>query len=92
VRNHEVPWIGLDKRRLEVEALGSDCWQVVVHYGFKNDPDLPKALELLSGRGIRLEPDDDQLLPVARHRHAHPGLRHAQFTQHGVGIVTQLRR
>ncbi|HMT17920.1 MAG TPA: potassium transporter Kup, partial [Ottowia sp.] len=45
-RAHEVPWIGLDKR-LEVQALGSDCWQVVVHHGFKNDPDLPKALELL---------------------------------------------
>ena len=54
-RAHEVPWIGLDKR-LEVQALGSDCWQVVVHHGFKNDPDLPKALELLSGRGIDLNP------------------------------------
>ncbi|MGQ2922116.1 MAG: potassium transporter Kup, partial [Hydrogenophaga sp.] len=29
VRSHEVPWIGLD-RRLKVEALGHDCWQVVV--------------------------------------------------------------
>ena len=54
-RAHEVPWIGLDKR-LEVQALGSDCWQVVVHHGFKNDPDLPKALELLSGCGIDLNP------------------------------------
>ena len=54
-RAHEVPWIGLDKR-LEVQALGSDCWQVVVHHGFKNDPDLPKALELLAGRGIDLNP------------------------------------
>ncbi|GAB1385481.1 potassium transporter Kup [Melaminivora sp.] len=53
VRNHEVPWIGMD-RRLQVEPLGSDCWQVVVHYGFKNDPDLPKALSLLEGRNIDL--------------------------------------
>jgi KUP system potassium uptake protein len=29
----------------EIESLGHDCWQVVVHYGFKNDPDLPKALQ-----------------------------------------------
>jgi len=55
VRNHEVPWIGLDKR-LEVEPLGHDCWQVVIHYGFKNDPDVPKALQLMSGRGCELEP------------------------------------
>jgi KUP system potassium uptake protein len=54
VRNHEVPWIGLDKR-LEVEPLGHDCWQVVIHYGFKNDPDVPKALQLLRGRGCELE-------------------------------------
>jgi len=55
VRSHELPWIGMDKR-LEVEPLGHDCWQVTVHYGFKNDPDLPKALGLLEGRGIDLNP------------------------------------
>jgi len=55
VNNHEVPWIGLDGR-LQVESLGHDCWQVVIHYGFKNDPDVPRALQLLRGRGCDLEP------------------------------------
>ncbi|MGV8805026.1 MAG: potassium transporter Kup [Polaromonas sp.] len=55
VRNHEVPWIGMDKR-LEVESLGHDCWQVNVHYGFKNDLDLPKALQQIKGRGCQLDP------------------------------------
>ncbi|MDF1481247.1 potassium transporter Kup [Extensimonas sp. H3M7-6] len=55
VRNHEVPWIGLDKR-LEVEPLGHDCWQVIVHYGFKNDPDLPSALAQLRGHGCDVDP------------------------------------
>ena len=55
VRNHEVPWIGLDKR-IEIERLGHDCWQVLIHYGFKNDPDVPKALQQLKGRGVALEP------------------------------------
>ncbi len=54
VRNHAVPWIGLNKR-LEMESLGHDCWQVVVNYGFKNDPDVPKALQLIKGRGCELE-------------------------------------
>ena len=54
VRNHEVPWIGLSKR-LEVESLGHHCWQVVVNYGFKNDPDLPKALQQIKGRGLELD-------------------------------------
>ena len=57
VRHHEVPWIGFDKR-IEMEPLGHDCWQVVLHFGFKNDPDVPEALKLLAGRGIPL-PDMD---------------------------------
>ena len=55
VHNHERPWIGLDKR-IEIERLGHDCWQVLIHYGFKNDPDVPKALQQLKGRGVSLDP------------------------------------
>ncbi|OIN90793.1 MAG: potassium transporter Kup [Comamonadaceae bacterium CG1_02_60_18] len=55
VVNHEIPWIGMDKR-LTIESLGHDCWQVVVNYGFKNDPDLPKALTHMKGRGCDLDP------------------------------------
>jgi KUP system potassium uptake protein len=54
VRNHEVPWIGMDKR-IEVESLGHDCWQAVIHYGFKNDPDVPKALKTIKARGCELD-------------------------------------
>jgi KUP system potassium uptake protein len=54
VLHHEVPWIGFD-RRCEVEPLGHDCWQVTLHFGFKNDPDVPEALKLLAGRGITLD-------------------------------------
>ncbi|MDF1485966.1 potassium transporter Kup [Ramlibacter sp. H39-3-26] len=54
VRNHEVPWMGLAKR-LQIEPLGHDCWQVVIHYGFKNDPDVPRALEQLRGHGCMVD-------------------------------------
>ena len=53
VRSHEVPWIGMNKR-LEVNTLGHDCWQVVVNYGFKNDFDLPKALRQIQVGGCTL--------------------------------------
>ena len=53
VRSHEVPWIGLNKR-VEVNSLGHDCWQVTINYGFKNDPDVPKALQQIKGRGCDL--------------------------------------
>ena len=53
VRNLETPWIGLDKR-IEIDSLGHDCWQVVINYGFKNDPDVPKALQHIKARGCDL--------------------------------------
>ena len=55
VRSHEVPWIPMDKR-IEMDALGHHCWQVIVHYGFKNDVDLPRALQQARMRGCQLEP------------------------------------
>ena len=55
VRSHEVPWVGMSKRA-EIEALGHDCWQVVLHYGFKNDPDVPRALEQIRNRGCVISP------------------------------------
>jgi KUP system potassium uptake protein len=54
VRSHEVPWIGINKR-VEIESLGHSCWQVILHYGFKNDPDVPRALEQIRGHGCAIE-------------------------------------
>jgi len=54
VQSHELPWVGFD-RRCEVESLGRDCWQVTLHFGFKNDPDVPEALKLLKTRGVVLD-------------------------------------
>ena len=53
VRSHEVPWVAMDQR-LDVRSLGHGCWSVIVHYGFKNDYDLPRALALLEGAGVAL--------------------------------------
>ena len=53
VLNHEVPWIGAE-RRCEIVLLGHDCWQVRLHFGFKDDPDVPEALKLLAGHGVQL--------------------------------------
>ena len=49
VRHHEVPWIA-DAQRCEIEALDHNCWQIVLHFGFKDDPDVPQALALLGDR------------------------------------------
>ncbi|MBV8500929.1 MAG: potassium transporter Kup [Paucibacter sp.] len=54
VKHHETPWVGFDKR-CAVEALGNDCWAVQLHFGFKNEPDVPEALTLLASRGVHLD-------------------------------------
>ena len=57
VNYHEVPWVGFDKR-VTVEPLGNDCWQVTINFGFKNEPDVPTALQMVQRRGVRLDPMD----------------------------------
>ena len=57
VRHHDIPWIGFE-RRITMEPLGHDCWQVTLNFGFKNEPDVPEALRLLQGRGVPLDPMD----------------------------------
>jgi KUP system potassium uptake protein len=54
VRQHEVPWVPFD-RRAEMDALGHGCWQVTLHFGFKNEPDVPEALALLQNRPFALD-------------------------------------
>ena len=53
VQNHEVPWVD-EKERLEITDIGNGCWQVVIHYGFKDDPDVPGALAHLNGMGCEV--------------------------------------
>ncbi|KRC12028.1 potassium transporter Kup [Hydrogenophaga sp. Root209] len=55
VRSHEVPWIA-PGQRLQMEPLGHDCWAVTLNYGFKDEPDVPKALQLMRGHGCAMEP------------------------------------
>jgi KUP system potassium uptake protein len=57
VKHHEVPWVGFDKR-LEMHSLGNDCWQVVLHFGFKNEPDVPEALKQLCDKAVQLDEMD----------------------------------
>jgi KUP system potassium uptake protein len=48
---HEVPWIPFAER-VSVLPLSPGFWRVQVNYGFKNTPDIPKALELCKSRGL----------------------------------------
>jgi KUP system potassium uptake protein len=53
VRHHERPRIP-PEQRLDVQALGHDCWQVELHVGFKDETDVPSSLQPLQQLGIPL--------------------------------------
>jgi KUP system potassium uptake protein len=54
VNSLEIPWVGLSKR-FEMQSLGHDCWQITLNFGFKNEPDVPKALSHINIQGCELD-------------------------------------
>ncbi|MCW5625241.1 MAG: potassium transporter Kup [Burkholderiales bacterium] len=51
VTTEDEPFVP-DERRLEIEPLGSEFYRMTVHFGFKDEPDLPEALQLPNTAGI----------------------------------------
>jgi KUP system potassium uptake protein len=47
VTTHEVPYLPQSKR-LQVKALGEGLYQVIVHFGYMEKPDVPRALQHLA--------------------------------------------
>ncbi|SCX38436.1 KUP system potassium uptake protein [Nitrosospira sp. Nsp1] len=50
----ETPWIPADER-ISVKPLVENCYQITVRYGFKDEPNLPYALELCEPHGLVFE-------------------------------------
>ena len=50
VRSEDIPHVG-DEQRMDVEPLGHEFYRVTVHYGFKDEPDLPEALASAARHG-----------------------------------------
>ncbi|WP_418158596.1 potassium transporter Kup [Benzoatithermus flavus] len=55
VITEDVPYVP-DKKRVVVERLGKGFFQVWASYGFMDEPDVPKALELCRSLGLAIEP------------------------------------
>ncbi|MDD2743963.1 MAG: potassium transporter Kup [Rhodocyclaceae bacterium] len=53
----DAPFIP-EAERVEVQPLAGNFSQVVVSYGFKDEPDIPAALSLCAHRGLVLNPMD----------------------------------
>lgn len=55
VRILDIPHVP-DEERIEHQALSNSFHRLVVRFGFKDEPDIPKALELGARRGLPLDP------------------------------------
>ena len=53
VNFHDVPWIPFEER-VKITPLVPGFWKIEVDYGFKNTPDIPKALELCQSKGLAI--------------------------------------
>jgi KUP system potassium uptake protein len=55
VNNEEVPWVPASER-VSVHALDSHCYQIIIQYGFMDEVNLPRALEVCKAQGLTFEP------------------------------------
>jgi KUP system potassium uptake protein len=57
VTTQPVPHVPLDAR-VAVRPMGQGVFDVVVHYGFMEDPNVPEALACAARQGVELDEDD----------------------------------
>jgi KUP system potassium uptake protein len=57
VSTKEIPWVP-PSRRATVERLEDECYQVTIHYGFKDEVNVPVALEACKPFGLAFEPTE----------------------------------
>lgn len=69
IRFFDVPHVP-EIDRVEVHSLDANFWQVIVQYGFRDEPNLPEALRLCASSGLEFDMMDtsfflgrDTLLP-----------------------------
>ena len=54
VSTMDIPHVA-DEDRIEISSLGPDFYRIVVRYGFKDVPDVPRALEAAAAKGFKFE-------------------------------------
>ncbi len=46
-----------DGERLEIERVDGGTWRLIARFGFREDPNIDKILELASMRGLKIDPE-----------------------------------
>ena len=54
VDTRDIPHVA-DEDRIDIQPLGGEFYRAIVHYGFKDEPDVPRALEFAAAKGLKFE-------------------------------------
>jgi KUP system potassium uptake protein len=57
VKTMQVPYVEDEEERFQIEPLGNGFWRMLIFYGFMEDPDIPKVLEMLEVKGFAYNPN-----------------------------------
>jgi len=77
----EEPWVPSDEQ-VKITELGHQCYQVNVHYGFKDEPDIPKVLKLCGSHGLEFEMMETSFFIARQTVISTPGSGMASWREH----------
>jgi KUP system potassium uptake protein len=77
----EEPWVEPSEQARVVE-LGHNCFQLNVYYGFKDEPDIPKVLELCADQGLPFEMMETSFFIARQTVISTPGTGMAPWREH----------
>ena len=77
----EEPWVQ-EANQARVLELGHNCYQLNVYYGFKDEPDIPKVLELCGDQGLSFEMMETSFFIARQTVISTPGTGMAPWREH----------
>ncbi|MBB3117184.1 potassium transporter Kup [Pseudoduganella violacea] len=77
----EEPWVP-PAEQVRITALGHDCYQLNVYYGFKDEADIPKVLELCADHGLQFEMMETSFFIARQTVISAPGAGMAPWREH----------
>ncbi|HEV7813674.1 MAG TPA: potassium transporter Kup [Janthinobacterium sp.] len=77
----EEPWV-TPSERVSITDLGHQCYQLNVYYGFKDEPDIPKALALCAASSLPFEMMETSFFIARQTVISTPGAGMAPWREH----------
>ncbi len=77
----EEPWVP-EAGQARVVELGHNCFQINVSYGFKDEPDIPKVLQLCADQGLPFEMMETSFFIARQTVISTPGTGMAPWREH----------